>query len=106
MRGEIRVDLAIYRPAVSHGEAVLERRSYKGDMPATESGGYGLAREIVLPTSTINFEGGEIASPRQPDTYLRVLYGDFREVEYTYVDAAAAETRRQAELDGKHHLDE
>jgi hypothetical protein len=99
MRGEIRVDLAIYRPAVSHGEAVLERQSYKGAMPATENGGYGLAREIVLPTSTITFEGGEIACPAKPDTYLRVLYGDFRQIEYTYVDAAAAETRRQADQD-------
>ena len=42
LRGEIRVDLAIYRPAMSHGDAVLERQSHKGDMPATENGGYGV----------------------------------------------------------------
>ena len=97
LRGEVRVDLAIYRPASSHGEAVLERRSHKGDMPATESGGYGVPQGIVLPTSTISFLGRNIACPSQPDTYLRVLYGDFEEVEYTYVDAAAAETRRKPE---------
>ena len=99
LRGEIRIDLAVYRPAVSHGEAILERRSYKGAMPATESGGFGLAREIVLPTSTINFAGGTVACPNDPDAYLRVLYGDYGKVEYTYLDPAAAETRHQAEAD-------
>lgn len=97
LRGEIRVDIAIYRPAMSHGEAVLERRSHKGDMPATERGGFGVPRGIVLPTSTISFVGGEFACPNKPDSYLRVLYGDFEEIEYTYLDAAAAETRRQAD---------
>ena len=98
LRGEIRVDIAIYRPATSHGDAVLERRSHKGDMPATENGGYGVPQGIVLPTSTIGFEGGTMACPNKPDTYLRVLYGDFEEIEYTYVDAAAAETRRRADI--------
>jgi hypothetical protein len=32
---------------------------------------------------------------------MRVLYGDFEVVEYTYVDAAAAETRRQADIASK-----
>ena len=94
LRGEIRVDIAIYRPATSHGDAVLERRSHKGDMPATENGGYGVPQGIVLPTSTISFVGDNIACPNNPDTYLRVLYGDFEEIEYTYLDPAAAETRR------------
>ncbi len=98
MRGEIRLDLIAYRHAVSHGQSVLERRLLKGNMPLTENGGYGVSPEIVLPTSTINFLGGDIACPQKSDTYLRVLYGDFEEVEYTYVDAAAAETRRHADL--------
>ena len=67
-------------------------------MPLTENGGYGVPREIVLPTSTIEFLGRDIACPSESDTYMRVLYGDFEVVEYTYVDAAAAETRRQADL--------
>jgi len=100
MRGEIRLDLVAFRPAVSHGLPVLERGLLKGAMPSTESGGYGVAREIVLPTATIDFLGGKIACPNQPETYLRILYGDFEEVEYTYVDAAAAETRRQADVAG------
>ena len=68
LRGEIRVDIAIYRPATSHGDAVLERRSHKGDMPATENGGYGVPQGIVLPTSTISFVGDNIACPNNPDT--------------------------------------
>ena len=68
-------------------------------MPATESGGYGVPLETVLPTSTVPFLGGEIACPNQAEAYLRILYGDFKKIEYTYVDAAAAETRRQADLD-------
>ncbi len=100
MRGEIRLDLVAFRAAVSHGQPVLERGLLKGAMPLTESGGYGVAREIVLPIATIDFLGGKIACPNQPETYLRILYGDFEQVEYTYVDAAAAETRRQADVAG------
>ncbi len=98
MHGEIRLDLVAFRPVVSHGQSVLERRLLKGAMPLTESGGYGVPREIVIPTSTIDFLGGNVACPKKPETYLRVLYGDFKEVEYTYVYAAAAETRSQADV--------
>jgi hypothetical protein len=98
MPGEIRLDLVAFRQADSHGQSVLERQLPKGDMPLTENGGYGVPREIVLPTSTIEFLGRDIACPSESDTYMRVLYGDFEVVEYTYVDAAAAETRRQADL--------
>ncbi len=101
MRGEIRLNLVAYRHAVSHGQSVLERRFPKGAMPLTEDSSYGVPREIVLPTSTIDFLGGNVACPSKPESYLRVLYGDFKEVEYTYVDAAAAETRRQADGAGK-----
>ena len=104
MRGEIRLDLVAFRHAVSHGRPVLERRSHKGAMPLTESGSYGVPREIVLPTSTIDFLGGNVACPNKPETYLRVLYGDFKEVEYTFVNAAAAETRRQADVASKAHM--
>ncbi len=104
MRGEIRLDLVAFRHAVSHGRSVLERRSPKGAMPLTESSGYGVPREIVLPTSTIDFLGGNVACPNKPETYLRVLYGDFKEVEYTFVNAAAAETRRQADVASKAHM--
>ena len=100
LRGEIRADIAIYRPAISHGEAVLERRSHKGAMPATESGGYGVPREIVLPTSTVRFLGGEVACPNQTEAYLRLLYGDFRKIEYTYVDAGPAKARARIDTGG------
>jgi hypothetical protein len=94
LRGEVRLDLTVYRPAISHGEPVLERRPPKGRMPATDSGGYGVARDLVLPTSTIAFLGRDLACPRRPEDYLRVLYGDFNEIAYSFVDTGPAEARR------------
>lgn len=73
LRGEIRADIAIYRQAVSHGVVVLERQSYKAAMPATESGGFGVPRDVILPTSTIGFLGGDLACPNQSEAYLRML---------------------------------
>ena len=100
LRGEIRADIVIFRPAISHGRAVLERRSHKGAMPATESGGYGVPREIVLPTSTVPFLGRDVACPNQAEAYLRVLYGDFEKIEYTYVDAGPAKSRARIDAGG------
>lgn len=97
MRGEIRLDLVAYRRAMSHGHPVLERLTNKGLLPMTESGWYGMPEEIVLPTSTIRFLGDEIPCPNQPQTYLRNLYADYQKTELTYVNAAAAETRRTAD---------
>ena len=100
LRGEIRVDMAIYRQAISYGKAVLERRNHKGAMLTTESGGFGLPQEIVLPTSTVPFLGGVFSCPNQSEAYLRVLYGDFRKVEYTYVDAGPAKARARIDTAG------
>ena len=100
LRGEIRADIAIYRPAISHGDDVLERASHKAAMPATESGGYGVPREIVLPTSTVAFLGGDFACPNQSEAYLRMLYGDYNKVEYTYVDSGPANARARIAIVG------
>ena len=62
-------------------------------MPPTQSGGYGVPREIVLPVKTIPFVDGDFACPNQAEEYLRLLYGDFKKVEYTYVDTLAAKAR-------------
>jgi hypothetical protein len=97
LRGEIRTDVTIYREAISHGANVLERLTHKGAMPKTESGGYGVPRDIVLPTSTVPFVGGDFACPNQADAYLHVLYGDFEKVEYTYIEAAPAKARARME---------
>ncbi len=97
MRGEIRLDLAVYRHAVSYNKFVLERKTFKGAMPLTDSGGYGVSREIVLPTSTIAFLGSNIACPNLPKEYLQLLYGDFGKAVYTYVDTAAAKTRSRVD---------
>ena len=93
LRGEIRADVTVYRHASSHGAAVLERMSHKGAMPTTESGGYGVPTELVLPTSTLPFLGADHACPNRPEAYLRVLYGDFKKVEYAYVDSGPAVAR-------------
>jgi len=97
MRGEIRLDLVVYRLSQSYGEWVLERRLKKGAMPLTESGVYGVPRDMVLPVSKINFLGGEMGCPNQPQAYLRVLYGDYDKPDYTYVATASATTRQRVD---------
>ena len=94
MRGEIRLDLVTHRRAVSQGQAVVERRSKKGALHMTDSGWYGLAEEIVLPTSTIRFLGNDIPCPNEPQTYLQTIYQDYQTTEYMYLSSEAAETRR------------
>ena len=53
-----------------------------------------MTRDLVLPTSTIAFLGREFGCPSRPEDYLRVLYGDFSQIAYSYVDAGPAEARR------------
>ncbi len=69
-------------------------------MAATESGGYGVPLDVVLPTATVPFLGGEVACPNQAEAYLRILYGDFRTIEYTYVDAGPAKARARVDIVG------
>ena len=100
LRGEIRADIAIYELAISDGNIVVERRSHKGAMPTTESGGYGVPQEIILPTSTVAFLDGDFACPNQSDAYLRMLYGDYEKIEYTYVDSGPANARARIDIVG------
>lgn len=100
LRGEVRVDVAVYRRAFSFGEAVVERRIGKGAMPSTEDGGFGVPQGIVLPTSKILYLGGEFDCPNQPEAYLQMLYGEFRKIEYTYIDAEAAKARAEVDIIG------
>ncbi len=72
---------------------MLERRGPKGAIPATENGAYGLPEEIVLPTSTIPFLGGEFSCPNQTEAYLRMMYGDFEKIGYTYVATGPVKSR-------------
>jgi hypothetical protein len=99
MRGEIRLDLVPYRHATDSGRPVLERQLLKGAMPVMQSGWHGVPKEIILPTSTINFLGSDIPCPNQPEAFLKILYGDFRTVELTYVDKNAAEIRADIDLE-------
>ena len=99
MRGEIRLDLVTYRHATDSGQPVLERQLLKGAMPVMQSGWHGVPKEIILPTSTINFLGSDIPCPNQPEAFLEILYGNFRTVELTYVDKNAAKTRADIDLE-------
>ena len=98
LRGEVRLDLTVYRPATSQGTSVIERRPPKGDMPATDGGGYGVPSDLVLPTSKIAFLGRDLPCPRRAQDYLRVLYGDFNQIDYSYVDAGPAKARQQLDV--------
>ena len=100
MRGEIRLDLIPFRHAKNGDQPVLERHLLKGAMPVMQSGWHGVPKEIILPTSTVNFLGSDVPCPNQPEAYLQILYGDFQKVELTYVDQEAAKTR--ANIDLKH----
>ena len=93
MRGEIHLDLVSYRHATDLGQPVLERQSHKGSMPVMESGWYGVPIDIILPTSSINFLGSEIPCPRQPESFLKTVYGDFETVELTYINETTANIR-------------
>jgi hypothetical protein len=99
MRGEIRLDLVPFRHATNNGKPVLERQLLKGALPVMQSGWHGMPTENILPTSTINFLGSDISCPNQPETFLQILYGEFRTVELTYVDKDAAKTRADIDLE-------
>ncbi len=95
LRGEIRLELTVYRRAISFGRAVVERCTRNDEMPVTESGWYGVPQKLVLPTATITSFGGDFSCPSRPQEYLRVLYGDFRKLEHSYFDSTAAKTGRR-----------
>ena len=91
MRGDIRLDLAVYEHAVSHGKLVLERKFCKGAMPLTESGGYGVPRDIVLPTTTITFLGEDIACPnKSKDILVRAISSSKKGARYAHSDKRCA----------------
>lgn len=94
-RGQISLDLMGYRTVNSYGEQVIERALPKGIIPQTESGGYGVPADIVMPMREIEFLDRMIACPADPDAYLRMVYGNYTEADYTYVDDQAAASRRE-----------
>ncbi len=99
-RGEIRVDLVGNRVVKSYGQKVMERSLFKGAMPQTESGRYGVPVEMIMPTGEIELLGKMVSCPRDSDAYLRTVYGNYTEVEYTYVDNQVARSRRNVDEAG------
>ncbi len=96
-RSEIRVDLVGNRVVKSYGQKVMERSLLKGAMSQTESGRYGVPVEMIMPTREIELLGKMVSCPRDSDAYLRTLYGNYTEVDYTYVDKEVAHTRRNVD---------
>lgn len=99
-RGEIKVDLIGNRVVKSHGENVMERLLFKGTMPQTENGFYGVPVEMMMPTGEIELMGKMVSCPRDSDAYLRTLYGNYTEVDYTYIDNEAADSRKNVDEAG------
>ncbi len=93
LRGDLRVDISAYREGMNAGEPVLERFTSKAKMPATEGGKYGVPVGLVLPTSRMSVFDSSVSCPHNPDEYLRLLYGDYMKISYTYIDPRAAEKR-------------
>ena len=93
LRGELRVDMSTYREGLSGGKRVLERFTKKARMPVTENGKFGVPYDLVMPTSQLPVFGGAVFAPKDPNTYLQLLYGDYTTVEYTYIEPAAAAKR-------------
>jgi len=96
-RGEVKVDLIGNRVVKSYGQKVMERPLLKGEMPQTENGRYGVPIEMIMPTSEIELLGKMVSCPRDSDAYLRTLYGNYTEVDYTYVDNEVAHTRKNVD---------
>ena len=99
-RGEVKVDLIGNRVVQSYGQKVLERLLFKGEMAQTENGGYGVPVEMMVPTSEIELFGKMVSCPRDSDAYLRTIYGNYNEVDYTYIDNQVAYSRRSVDKAG------
>jgi len=99
-RGEVKVDLIGNRVVKSYGQKVMERPLLKGEMSQTENGRYGVPVEMILPTSEIELLGKMVSCPRDSDAYLRTVYGNYTEVDYTYVDNEVAHSRKSVDEAG------
>jgi len=95
MRGEIRIDLMGYRLSRSNGNNVVERFTKKGLLQKNRKGKFEIPSELVLPLSVIPFNGGKVSCPAKPGDYLEAMYGNYTDVEYTWIEEVAANARRQ-----------
>ncbi|MEC4679810.1 MAG: hypothetical protein VST67_03820, partial [Nitrospirota bacterium] len=77
------------RPARTHRSAERGR--------ARDPGPHGEWRLTTLACSIIELLGKMVSCPRDSDAYLRTLYGNYTEVDYTYVDNEVAHTRRNVD---------
>ena len=56
-----------------------------------------MAGLTTLACSIIELLGKMVSCPRDSDAYLRTLYGNYTEIDYTYVDNEVAHTRRNVD---------
>lgn len=96
-RGEIKVDLIGNRVVDSAGQKMMERPLLKGGMPQLASGRYGVPVEMMMPTGEIELMGKMVSCPRDSHAYLQTLYGNYLDVDYTYVDNEAAQSRKNVD---------
>ncbi|MAP10760.1 MAG: hypothetical protein CMQ61_01775 [Gammaproteobacteria bacterium] len=92
MRGELRLDLVPYWRTSGVRPSMLARATPKvGLLPTAD--GFALPERLVLPTAAISFCGQTVASPRHPEAYLKLMYGQIAKPELMYVDPRAAGKR-------------
>ena len=95
MRGEIRIDMHGYRVSRSSGNNVVERFTSKGLLQKNRKGKFEMPLELVLPLSVISFAGRKVSCPAKSGDYLEAMYGNYTEVEYTWIENDSANVRRQ-----------
>jgi hypothetical protein len=95
MRGEIRIDMHGYRVSLSNGNKVVERFTSKGLLQKNRKGKFEMPLELVLPLSVISFAGRKVSCPAKSGDYLEAMYGNYTEVEYTWIEKDVANARRQ-----------
>lgn len=71
---------ALCRAAWATAFALRKRNTYISN--TLENNGYGIMhrKDSVFPLGTVTFEGKTFSAPRNPDAYLRDLYGDYLRV--------------------------
>jgi len=73
----------------------VERFTTKGLLQKNRKGKFEMPSELVLPLSVISFAGRKVSCPAKPGDYIKAMYGNYTEVEYTWIKEDAANARRQ-----------
>jgi len=88
-RGELHVDLIGFREKNN----IVSRCNSKGILQRNNDGRYGFSSRYTFPLTTISFLGKKIPCPKNPNTYLQTMYGDYTKIDYTWIKKEAAINR-------------